>query len=304
MAEPTIGSARRDAVARLRAAGVDSPSLDARLLLEAATGRDATRQLAEASRELTRDECHRLEVLLARRLRREPIAYILGRREFHGLEFEVGPEVLVPRPDTETLVDRALALIPIAGPSRILDLGTGSGCILLTLLAKRPQATGVGTDTSEAALDVARRNARRLAVVERSRLVRTSWALGVRGPFDLVVSNPPYIGSADLLDLPPEVGRYEPRLALDGGPDGLEAYRALTSDLCRCLGLGGTALLEIGPGQEGPLSARFQERGLDVARHSDLGGRARVLELRRRTASRPPSTLLSPSAPDWPEPAA
>jgi release factor glutamine methyltransferase len=271
-----------EGAAALARAGIESPRSEARLLLEMATGRTRARLVAEPATPVSADAAQAFRASLIRRTTREPMAYIRGRAEFWSLEFVVGPGVLVPRADTETLIEAALRAFPDHGrPLGILDIGVGSGCLLLTLLHLFPNASGVGTDTSEAALACTRRNAERLGVAARAELVRTTWANGVPGPFDLVVSNPPYIPSAEIATLQPEVSRFEPCCALDGGQDGLDAYRAILADLPRLLAPGGVALLEIGQGQDEALGPMLRERGYAVAAHPDLAGITRCLEIRR-----------------------
>lgn len=278
----SIRAALAWATGRLATAGIDSARAEARLLLQHASGLGRERQLASPGAPLPPAVQAGLARLVEQRAARVPLAYLLGRKEFYGHELEVGPGVLVPRPETETLIEAALRLFPDRGARlRVLDLGTGSGCILLTVLHLFPHATGVGTDLSEQALAVAAANAARLGVAGRARLVRTGWGQGLEPAFDLILSNPPYIASADLASLDPEVAVHEPRLALDGGADGLDAYRALTPDLLRLLAADGTALLEIGRGQEVRLAAWFAARGFAVRAWPDLAGIARCLELRR-----------------------
>ena len=220
----------------------------------------------------------------ARRVRREPMAYILGEREFWGLPFKVSPAVLVPRPDSETLIEAALALMPVrTEPWRILDLGVGSGCLLLTLLREFPNARGVGVDASADALEVAQANADALGVGPRTTLVggdwrRPAWAEQLGGPFDLVISNPPYIEAAAVAGLMPDVARFEPRLALDGGPDGLVAYRAIAAAAAGLVVPGGRVLVEAGDGQAVEISTLFASAGFAVdASWRDLGGIDRVV---------------------------
>lgn len=242
-----------------------------------ARGRDCVPSAVEAS----------LRSLTARRVRREPMAYILGEREFWGLTFKVNPAVLVPRPDTETVIEAALSIMPERGRAwRILDLGTGSGCLLLTLLKEHPNAVGVGFDASTAALDVARHNADSLGVAGRATFVtgdwrHPGWADRLAGPFDLVVSNPPYIEAGTVDALMPEVARHEPRLALEGGTDGLEAYRAIAAAAPKLVTPGGCLLVEAGAGQAADIAgilSSFQLAVLPFWR--DLGGIERVVGAR------------------------
>ena len=274
----TVARLLADAAAVLAAAAIENPRFEARLLLEAATGKDRTSLVTAPGLEVRDAEAEAFRRLVQRRARREPMAYILGRAEFWSLEFEVGPGVLVPRPDTETLVERALQRVSAAGSAfAAARIGAGSGCLGITLLRLFPAATAVATDLSRVALGWARRNARRLGVSPRLLLVQSRWASAAAGPFDLVVSNPPYIASAGIDRLMPDVRAFEPRLALDGGPDGLGAYRAILGDLPRLLAPEGLALLEVGHDQAGPVAALAS--GWRVASHPDLAGVSRCLEL-------------------------
>ena len=217
-----------------------------------------------------------------RRASREPLAYVTGEREFYGRPFRVIPGVLVPRPETETLIDAAREAFPDPDAAlRVLDIGVGTGCLLLTMLDLYPRATGTGTDIAVAALACAAANAASLGLEGRAELRRTAWAQDVARPFDLVLGNPPYIPTTDIDALEPEVAVHEPRLALDGGPDGLDAYRAILADLPRLLAPGGVALFEIGRGQEEALLPLAAAAGFDAAIRPDLAGVARCLELRR-----------------------
>ena len=247
-----------DAEARavLRAAGVPDPARDAHVLARAAP------------------DAETLAAWIARRTRREPVSHILGRRSFWTNEFRVTADVLDPRPETETLVERALDA-PFA---RVLDLGTGSGCILLSLLSERAAATGLGVDLLEAALDVARDNAAALGLTDRAAFRRGDWLAGIDATFDLVVSNPPYIAAAELSGLAAEVRDWEPALALSPGGDGLDAYRAIARDVAARLSDGGRVLVEIGPTQGAAVVALFEAGGLaNIAVHPDLDGRDRVV---------------------------
>ena len=226
----------------------------------------------------------RLRELTARRVLREPMAYILGEREFWGLPFKVSPAVLVPRPDSETLIEAALALMPDRQrPWRILDLGLGSGCLLLTLLREYPAASGVGLELSAEALAVAQANAQALGVDARARLVagdwrQSDWHRRLGGPFDLLVSNPPYIEAGEIDQLMPEVARFEPRWALDGGADGLDAYHAIASAAPALTVPGGRILVEVGEGQAPEISKLFAAEGLTMeSPWKDLAGIDRVV---------------------------
>lgn len=267
---------------RLAAAGIASFALDARLILSAATGLAHEALIAQPERPLSADEASLLDELANRRLAREPLSRILAEREFYGRPFTIGPASLDPRPDTETLVERALGFAKASlQPVEILDLGTGSGAILVTLLAELPDARGTGTDLSLAALEEAEANAIRHGVAERVRFVPADWCEGLEGSFDLIVSNPPYVPSGDIHRLEPEVRDHDPSRALDGGPDGLDAYRAIAAGARRLLAPGGLLAVEIGAGQNNAVSAVFARQGWDPASTAaicrDLAGHIRVL---------------------------
>ncbi|MGY6411397.1 MAG: peptide chain release factor N(5)-glutamine methyltransferase [Alkalilacustris sp.] len=277
MAGDTVTSALALAAARLRAAGVEDPAGDSRRLVAHALGLPAGRLVTMGREALPPAVWRRLEDLLVARAARQPMAQILGRRAFWAHEFEVTPDVLDPRPETEVLVAAALER-PFR---RVLDLGTGSGCILLSLLAECPDATGLGVDLSAAALAVARRNAARLGLADRVAWSEGNWLDGVTGTYDLVVSNPPYIASAELPDLAPEVRLWEPPMALcpSGDPgDGLAAYRRIAAAVGRVLAPGGRVVLEVGAGQAAAVAQMLRAAGLGAPdlRH-DLDGRARVV---------------------------
>jgi len=270
----------------LAAAGLDNCRFEARLLLARAAGLSIEQLIARGNEPASAAVAVALRELTARRIQREPMAYILGEREFWGLPFRVSPAVLVPRPDSETVIEAALALMPDrARPWRILDLGLGSGCLLLTLLREFPAARGVGLEASEPALAVAQANAAALGVDGRADLVlgdwrQSGWHERVGGPFDLLVSNPPYIEAGAIPDLMPEVSRFEPRLALDGGSDGLVAYRAIAAQAPRLMSPGGRLLLEAGIGQVIEIHRIFQSAGFVAeAPWKDLGGIDRVVSL-------------------------
>ena len=273
-----VAAALREAARRLKAAGVDTPELDARRLLEAATGFTTEAVLRDPGHPLNDDQQRRLAHYIARRAAREPVSRIVGLREFYGRRFMVTPATLDPRPESETLIEAALTLVPRDGQTRILDICTGTGCLLLTLLAELPLATGIGTDISPAALEVARQNARALRLEQRVQWTETDLADGLDGPFDLIVANPPYIPSGDIAGLAPEVRQHDPRLALDGGPDGLALYRRIVAD-ARRLAPRGSVVLELGLGQlqavEAMIRASMPDAGaasvtghLDLARHT------------------------------------
>lgn len=277
---------RADALALLRRAfaeaGLDTPDLDARLLLIEASQVDAVEIAARPHAPMNAEAAARLAGFARRRLAREPIGRILGRREFWGLPFALSPETLEPRPDTETLVETALSLTPFRQAElRILDLGTGSGCLLVALLHELPRATGLGVDRSPGALATARRNAVHNRVADRAAFVASDWGAALSGRFDLIVSNPPYIPAADLAGLPPEVREHDPGDALDGGEDGLAAYRTIFADAASFLVLDGTLVVEIGSTQERAVARLAAETGFDVARVAlDLAGHPRVVALR------------------------
>lgn len=284
--ETSVGEALASLRRRLAAAGVANPALDARLLLMAAAGLSHEALIAAPDRRLDESHARRLEELARRRLGREPVSRIVAEREFYGRLFALGPASLDPRADTETLVERALDFAKSrAAPMDILDLGTGSGAILVTLLCELPQARGTGTDMSLAALKEAHCNAERHGVAKRARFVRANWCEGISGLFDLIVSNPPYIPSGELAFLEPEVRDYDPPSALDGGPDGLAAYRAIAGGAAGLLKQGGLLALEIGAGQDDAVSAIFAGEGWTPASEGaawrDLAGRIRVLAFAR-----------------------
>lgn len=280
----TLVSLWTDVRRRLEAAGVDSPVLDARMLLEAGAGVSRLEIVTDPRRELSAAQVDAVEALVARRLAREPLSHILGRKGFWTLEFAVTPDVLTPRPDTELLVETALEFLPQDKPARVLDLGVGSGAILLSVLSERPAVSGVGVDLSEAALMVARANGAALGLNDRIEWRAGDWGEGISGPFDLVLSNPPYIASAEIETLAPEVARHEPRLALDGGADGLDAYRALLPQIRALLGQGGRFALEVGKGQASAVWALIDQAGLEpIDTRADLAGVDRVVTGRKRT---------------------
>jgi release factor glutamine methyltransferase len=275
----TLVSLWADVRRRLEAAGVDTPVLDARLLLEAGAGVSRLEIVTDPRRPVTRSQVEAVEALALRREAREPVSHILGRKHFWTLELAVTPDVLTPRPETEFVVEAALQALPHDKPTRVLDIGAGSGAILLAILHERPNAVGVGVDISRAALDVAHANAEALMLSPRVEWREGDWAAGIDGGFDLVVSNPPYIPAGEIDGLAPEVARYEPRVALDGGADGLEAYRALTVELPRLLKQGGAFAFEVGLGQADAVMALAEARGLIVDEpRRDLAGIPRVVQ--------------------------
>jgi len=279
MTDATLLTAWKAAQAKLKAGAIDSPSIDARLLLEAATGASRTDILSDPYRVVTADQQGALDGYLDRRLRREPVSRILGKKGFWKIMLNVTPDVLSPRPDTEAILDVVMLAFPPNRAFEMIDLGTGSGAILLATLAERAGARGVGTDISSEALAVAKENAANLGLDGRSTFLRTEWAAGFGdASFDLVVSNPPYIPSGDIAGLDPEVREHDPLLALDGGPDGLVAYRELAPEIRRILKPDGVFAVEIGWDQGPQVKALFEQAGFaDVIVVKDLSDRDRVV---------------------------
>jgi release factor glutamine methyltransferase len=280
----SVVGARRALASAFRAAGLETPELDARLLVGHALGLDHADLAAQSDRIVGGEETARIRAFAARRMAREPVARILGRKEFWSLSFMVTPAVLVPRPETETLVEAALALLG-AEPGRCLriaDLGTGSGALLLALLHELRGAEGVGTDVSPAALDLARENAKRLGLARRATFLACDFGAALRGDFDLVVSNPPYIAQGEWPRLAPEVRNHDPRLALDGGPDGLAAYRRIAADARQLLAPRAHIIVELGAGMADPVAAIFAAEGLAIrAARPDLNAVQRALIIQR-----------------------
>ena len=277
----TLAQARRALTQQFRAADLETPELDARVLIGHALGLDHAGLIAAAAQPLSAADAAQVDSFARRRLAGEPVARITGTREFWGLPFIVTADVLVPRPETETVVETALAL---TGPDRtaaprILDIATGSGAILLALLSELPNARGAGTDIDRAALGVARRNATQLGLADRAEFIASNYGAAIGGRFDLVVSNPPYIASSEIATLAREVRDHDPRHALDGGTDGLSAYRAIVADAVRLLAPGGYLVLEIGQGQENDVAQLLTnaEFILIGEPRRDLAGIARVL---------------------------
>ena len=265
-----------------RAAGIDDADVDARVLAGHALHLDRARLISQSDRVLEAREVNAISGLAARRLKREPVSRILGRKEFWSLALAITPDVLVPRPETETVVEGALDFVVRNGlrmeKLRILDIGTGSGALLVALLNELPNATGIGTDISSAALEAARINVAQLGFESRCSLIACDMATDVQGQFDLVVSNPPYIARGDIASLAPEVRDYDPMMALDGGDDGLAAYRSISADAKRILAQGGRLFVEMGAGQEPAVRELFTNAGLEVGiARNDLAGTPRVL---------------------------
>jgi release factor glutamine methyltransferase len=265
-----------------RAAGIDDADADARVLAGHALHLDRARLISQSDRVLEAREVNAISGLAARRLKREPVSRILGRKEFWSLALAITSDVLVPRPETETVVEGALDFVVRNGlrmeKLRILDIGTGSGALLVALLNELPNGTGIGTDISRAALEVAQINVAQFGFESRSSLIACDMAAGVQGQFDLVVSNPPYIARGEIASLAPEVRDYDPMMALDGGDDGLTAYRSISADAKRILAQGGRLFVEMGAGQEPAVRELFTNAGLVVGiARNDLAGTPRVL---------------------------
>jgi release factor glutamine methyltransferase len=284
---PSIASARRSLAQSFRRRGLATPELDARLLVAHALGLDHAGLAAQAARALTAAQCDAIAALAARRLAWEPVARIIGVKEFWGLNFKLSSATLVPRPETETVVEAALDALgrshARAAALKVADLGTGSGALLLALLYELPRACGIGTDISIAALHGARDNAVALGLSARATFVACDYGAAVGAPADLLVSNPPYVARADIAALQAEVRDFDPRRALDGGPDGLDGYRAIASDARRLLAPEGLLVVELGQGQHSAVAAIFAATGLEPAPpRYDLSGIARALVMRAR----------------------
>ena len=290
----TLDAARRALAEKFAAAGLDSPQLDARILVGHALGLDHAALLAAAERVLSADEDSAIAVLVERRLAHEPVARIVGTKEFWSLDLRIDDATLVPRPETETVVEAALAAIDRRGARararalRIVDLGTGSGAILLALLSELKNAHGIGSDINPRALAVARDNAVRLGQSNVA-FVACDLAAALRGPFDLIVANPPYIASSDIATLAPEVRLFDPRLALDGGADGLNFYRAIAAAAAELLTPDGAVVVEIGAGQAEPVATIFAAAGLVPSPpRPDLHGVPRALIAAKVAATKGP----------------
>jgi release factor glutamine methyltransferase len=287
LAGQTVETARRALTTRFRTGAINSAELDARILVGAALGLDLTGVIAAASRLLTTDESIRIEDFARRRLKGEPVARILGLKEFWGLSLQLSAATLVPRPDTETVVELALEMLHAApDPNHqrcIADIGTGSGAILLALLSELPDGYGLGTDISVAALRTASANADRLGLARRTAFVACDYAAALSGPFDLIVSNPPYVRSTEIADLATEVRDYDPHRALDGGTDGFDAYRVIIPQAARLLSHRGALVVEAGHGQSGDIQGLMTAAGLTLERppKADLAGIHRAVAGRK-----------------------
>jgi release factor glutamine methyltransferase len=281
----SIEAVRRQLAHGFREGGIDTPELDARLLVGHALGLDHAALVTQSRRMLAGNESDAIAALAARRLAHEPVARIVGRKEFWGLPFKLNADTLLPRPETETVVEAALAALEAEGRRsqalRIADLGTGTGALLLALLSELPNASGIGTDISSLALECARDNAAALGLSSRASFIACDYGTALNGPVDLLVSNPPYVARGDIAVLQPEVRDFDPRRALDGGPDGLDGYRAISSDAGRLLAPNGILAVELGRGQLAAATALFAAAGLapGAAKH-DLSGIFRALILR------------------------
>jgi len=283
----TVKTARRSLAERMQRSSIETPELDARLLVGAVLDLDLTGLVTQASRCLTATEAIQLDAFAQRRIAGEPVARILGVKEFWGLPLQLSADTLVPRPDTETVVEAALDIVrsdaATTQPLRIADIGTGSGAILLALLHELPNAWGVGIDISFDALQTARANAARLGLAQRATFVLSDYLAALTGPFDLIVSNPPYIRSADIAGLAPDVREHDPHRALDGGADGLDAYRTIARQANARLAPGGTLVLEVGQHQSADVEALLVAAGLRLPGRprADLGGIPRAVAARK-----------------------
>ncbi len=279
----TIGEAIDRSAAALMAAGLQEPRRQARRLVAAALGVSTAAVFAHPEQELGAAEATRLGEMLRRMAAREPLSRIIGVREFWGLDFLLSADTLDPRPESETVVEAVLArLADRAAPHRFLDLGTGTGCLLLALLSEFPRASGLGIDIAPGAATTARQNAALLGLAGRARFIAGDWASAVRARFDAVVANPPYIASGAIAGLMPEVREHDPHRALDGGADGLAAYRAIAADLPRLLRNGGLFAAELGAGQADAVAAILRQDGLALDGFApDLAGIARVVVAHR-----------------------
>jgi release factor glutamine methyltransferase len=281
-AAQTVATVRRALTEQLRQAGIDSADADARLLIGHAIGIDRAAMAAAANRTVTAQERLTLDAMTERRMDREPVSRILGRKEFWSLMLNVTPDVLVPRPETETVIEVALDFVTRGNlrmeTLRVLDIGTGSGALLLALLTELPNATGTGTDISAKALAVAHDNAALHRLAARCIFVECDIASGLAGPFDLIVSNPPYIAHGDIAGLDAEVRDFDPAIALDGGADGLDGYRAIAHEARRLLAPDGRLIVELGASQEVAVAALFSSAGLAPgSARKDLAGIPRAL---------------------------
>jgi release factor glutamine methyltransferase len=289
--QPTVAGAVRQAALELQSAGIDDAGSDARRLVGAALGLSAAELLGRPERPLSADEARRLRRYVDRRRGREPVSRILGVRDFYGRSFAISPATLDPRPDSETLIEAALDLLRSEGrastPLRLLDVGTGSGCLLLTLLCELPQATGVGTDVNQGALDIARANADRLGVADRAAWLAADALDSIAGRFDILIANPPYVRSGEIAGLEPEVRDFDPIAALDGGSDGLQLYRRIAAGIPTVIP-DGWVVLEVGHDQADAVGELLISacRGIDRASlrfYRDVTGRRRCVAMRTQS---------------------
>jgi release factor glutamine methyltransferase len=280
---PTVEELLREARARLQTAGVDGAALDARVLVGEALRLDMAGLVAAGRQAVGGEEAAAAMGFVERRAAGEPVARILGRREFFGREFRLSAETLVPRPETEEVVEAALAELRGRREAVVVDVGTGTGAILVTLLAEHSGLRGIATDISADALSTARRNAAAHGVADRAAFVLGSYLDALGGPFDLVVANPPYIASGEIAGLQHEVRGFDPRPALDGGEDGLDAYRAILARAPTALARGGALVLEIGHDQGPAVAGLASDAGFSAEVRRDLGGRDRIVVARHET---------------------
>ena len=279
----TRGELLQRTVERLRMAKLETPELDARVLVKEALKLSDAELIAAQDCSASPEGETLLENMVSRRVAREPVARILGRREFWGLSFELGLDTMVPRPETETLIEAALAAFGRGSPRRILDLGTGTGCLLLAALSEFAEASGLGLDIAPGAVETARTNACRLGLAQRCRFDVSDWDAKADGEFDLILSNPPYIPRGEIRTLPAEVRLHDPARALDGGQDGLAPYRRLARAACRLLSPEGVLIVELGAGQEAKTASLMAAAGLQIdgPARADLSGIPRALVVRR-----------------------
>lgn len=279
---PTLALEIKNMITLLRERGIASPELEAKILACHALGIDRTRLLMDAQRDLSPEEISRIQQIVKRRLAHEPIGRIIGEREFWSLPFGLNEATLEPRPDSETLVEVAAKKHKNTRKPRILDLGTGTGCLLLALLHELPEATGVGVDVAPRAVEQAKSNAARLGFSSRADFQVSNWLENVSGSFDAIISNPPYIPAAEIPSLMPEVRDHDPLRALDGGEDGLTCYRFLIPKLPAFLKPNAFVIFEVGTGQANDVAALLSQNGFSgLSKHKDLGGIERcVMALR------------------------
>jgi release factor glutamine methyltransferase len=300
MTTTTLGSVLARARARLCLAGIDNAGLEARLIIGDALALPAAVVFCHPERPVGSSADARITAMVERRVTREPLAYILGRREFWSLDFRVSPATLIPRPESETLIEAALAgITDRTAPLAVLDLGTGSGCLLLALLSELPHASGLGIDRSAAALAIARANAVALNLDGRARFAAADWGEGVSGRFDLILCNPPYIATADLPDLPADVRCFEPSLALDGGDDGMAAFRRIVQHTTHLLAPKARIFLEIAPSQAAAVGELLLSHGMQhIETRKDLSGRWRCVSGTWQNAPEDKKTLGNQVLPD------